>query len=58
MFDEKKSPAFLIIADISEGFSLFLILFLFYNTELLEQCVNSHSEMRCLGFVNDITLIV
>ena len=56
-FDGQKSSAFLVMTGISQGSSLSLILFLFYNTELLEQCANSHSRMKCLEFVNDITLI-
>ena len=57
-FDRQKSPAFSVMTDIPQDSSLFLILFLFYNMKLLEWCANSHSEMGCVGFVDDVTLIV
>ena len=42
---------------IPQDSSISLILFLFYNVELLEQCANPHDEVGCLGFVDDIMLI-
>ena len=56
-FDGQESPAFSVVTGIPQGSPLSLILFLFYNMKLLEQCANPHSEIGCLGFVDDITLI-
>ena len=56
-FDGQESPAFLIMTGIPQGSPLSLILFLFYNAELLARCANPHDGVGCLGFVDDITLI-
>ncbi len=43
---------------ISQDFSLFLILFLFYNVEFLEICNSTQVKINSLTFVNDINLFV
>ena len=55
-FDGQESPAFPVMTGIPQDSSLSLILFLFYNMELLERCANPCDEVRCLGFMDDVTL--
>ena len=56
-FDRQESSAFQVTTDIPQGSPVFLILFLFYNMELLGRCANPHDGVGCLGFVDDVTLI-
>ena len=43
---------------IFQDFSLFLILFLFYNVKLLEICNLIKAEVNNLVFVDDVNLLV
>ena len=58
VFDNQKSRILNIFVRIFQDFSLFLILFLFYNVEFLKICNSIKVEVNNLAFVNDVNLLV
>ena len=54
IFNNQKSRVLNIFIRIFQDFSLFLILFLFYNIELLEICNLIKVEVNSLTFINNI----
>ena len=51
---EKKS----IFVEMSQEFSLFFILYLFYAAELLKACNSIRNQLSTSIFVNDITFLI
>ncbi len=45
-------------ADISQRFLISLILFLFFNTSLIEKCKALEIKIKVLNFVNDINILI
>src|SRR6266487_1880881 len=58
IFNNQKSRILNIFMRISQDFSLFLILFLFYNAELLEICNSIKVEVNNLAFVNNVNIFI
>ena len=60
VFDNQKSEILNISVRISQDSSLFSILFLFYNAELLEICnsIRVRARVSSLEFVDDVNLLV
>ena len=46
-----------IFIKVSQGFSLFLILYLFYAAELLEACNSTSERLSASGFIDDTNLL-
>src|SRR5947207_8937610 len=53
-----ESEEFQMPAGMLQGFSMSLILYLFYTAELLKICNNSRERLSASVFVNDTTLLV
>jgi len=45
-------------ADISQRFFILSILFLFFNTSLIEKCEALKIKIEVLNFINDINILV
>ncbi len=45
-------------ADISQRFLISLILFLFFNVNLIEKCKALKIKIKVLNFVNDINILI
>ncbi len=45
-------------ADISQRFFISLILFLFFNTSLIEKCKALEIKIEVLDFINDINILI
>ena len=45
-------------AEIPQGFPLLLILYLFYNIDLLEDCENASLRISLIRFVDDINILI
>ncbi len=58
IFDNQESRVLNISVRISQDSSLSLILFLFYNAELLEICNLIKVEVNNLTFVDDVNMLV
>jgi len=58
VFDNQKSRILNIFVRISQNSSLSLILFLFYNAELLEICNLTKVEVNNLAFVDDVNMLI
>ncbi len=58
IFNEQTSDIREINADISQRFLISLILFLFFNTSLIEKCETLRIKIEVLDFVNDINILV
>jgi hypothetical protein len=44
--------------NISQNFSLFLILYLFYNANLLKQCDNIRLRISVTNFINNVNILI
>jgi len=53
-----ETKAFLVLAEVSQGLPLLLILFLFYNLELLDLYQWPKENLLAIGFINDINILV
>ncbi len=58
IFDEQMSNIREINADISQKSLISLILFLFFNVNLIEKCKALKIKIKVLDFVNDINILV
>ncbi len=58
IFNEQTSDMREINADISQRFLISSILFLFFNTSLIEKCEALKIKIEVLDFVNDINILV
>ena len=58
VFDNQKFRMLNISVRIFQDFSLFSILFFFYNAEFLEICNSTKAEVNSLAFVDDVNLLV
>ena len=58
IFNNQKSNILNIFVRIFQDFSLFLILFLFYNAELLEICNLIKVRVSSLAFIDDVNLLI
>ncbi len=58
IFDEQISNMREINADISQRFFILSILFLFFNTSLIEKCEALKIKIEVLNFINDINILV
>ena len=56
-FKNQESKIFQIQAGILQGFSIFLILFLYYNLELIKACNLSYQYIIGLGFINNTNIL-
>ncbi len=57
-FNEQISAMQWINADISQRFLISLILFLFFNANLIEKCEALEIKIEVLDFVNDINILI
>ena len=58
IFDNQKSEILDILMKIFQNLFLLLILFLFYNVELLKICNSIQVRISSLTFMNDINFLV
>src|SRR6266487_655335 len=58
VFDNQKSRILNIFVRILQNSFLSLILFLFYNAELLEICNSTKVEVNSLTFIDDVNMLV
>ena len=53
-----ETKAFLVLAEIPQELPFSLILFLFYNSELLDLCQRSKEGLSIIDFTNDVNILV
>jgi len=56
MIDGHKSGEYETVTGISQGLSLFSILYLFYNVDLIEICNREHNTIAT-GYIDDIAIL-
>lgn len=54
--NSNSTASFPVATGISQNSSLFFIVYLFYNADLLKACNKSGCKVTPMGFVNDINL--
>ena len=58
IFKNKEFKKFEVNTEILQDSLLLLILYLFYNAELIERCNNLSKRVSYMRFINDINLLV
>src|SRR5436305_3939131 len=52
-----QTEAFLVLAGVPQGSPLSLVLFLFYNSELLDLCNQPKEGLSAIGFADDVNML-
>ena len=58
IFENKEFKKFEVNTEISQDSSFLLILYLFYNAELIKRCNNLSKRVFYMRFINDMNLLV
>jgi len=58
VIQDSETKAFLVLVGVSQGSSFLLILFLFYNSELLDLCQRPKEGLSAIDFADDINILV